>query len=272
MNRALLAVLCGVLLALAGGIRPHDGAKAASPFDDWAAVVVAGDFHAHSGAESEAFDNARHDIGAALIEEGFRPEHLREFSTRPDRYPAEHLMMSEPGLIEAKLTDVATQAKGGCLIYFTSHGSPAGVLVGPRLLSPAGLSQIVDNACGDRPTVVIISACFSGVFVPPMSRPDRLVLTAARPDRSSFGCGESDRYPYFDTCMLQTMPNAKDFADLSRGVQACVADKEVATGMSPPSEPQLFIGSQLRPLLPFYPFPPRSAGGAVQQARTRASP
>ncbi len=72
--------------------------------------------------------------------------------------------------------------------------------------------------------------------------------------------------------MLQTMPNAKDFADLSRGVQACVADKEVATGMSPPSEPQLFIGSQLRPLLPFYPFPPRSAGGAVQQARTRASP
>ena len=272
MKRALLALSCGLLLALAGGGRPSGAARASGPFDDWAAVVVAGDFHAHSGAESEAFDNARRDVGNALLEVGFTADHLKEFSTRPERYPAEHVMLSEPGLIGSKLTDVASQARGGCLVYFTSHGSPAGVVVGPRILSPAGLSQIVDDACGARPTVVIISACYSGVFVPPMSRPDRLVLTAARPDRSSFGCGESDRYPYFDTCMLESLPKAKDFADLGRGVQACVGAKEIATGMSPPSEPQLFIGSQLRPLVPFYPFPPRSAGGGDRQTRARTAP
>ncbi len=272
MSRTVATVLFGLLLALAASFGPAGAARAGGVFDDWAAVVIAGDFHAHSGADSEAFDNARRDVSQALIDAGFQPGHMHEFSVRPERYPSEHLMLSEPGLIGVKLADLATQARGGCLVYFTSHGSPAGVVVGPRLLSPAGLSQLVDNACGERPTVVIISACFSGVFVPPLSRSDRMVLTAARPDRSSFGCGESDRYPYFDTCMLETMPKAKDFADLGRSVQACVANKEIATGMAPPSEPQLFIGSQLRPLVPFYPFPPRPTSVAAQSTRTRAAP
>ena len=181
-------------------------------------------------------------------------------------------MQSEPGLIGAQLANLASEARGGCLVYFTSHGSPAGVVVGPRLLSPAGLSQMVDDACGERPTVVIISACFSGVFVPPLSRPDRMVLTAARPDRSSFGCGEADRYPYFDACMLETLPQAHDFAELGRRVQGCVADKEKATGMAPPSEPQLFLGSQLRPLVPFYPLAVRQTASASELSHGGRAP
>ncbi len=243
-----------MVLALAFATAPVPHASAATPFADWAAVVVAGDFHAHSGQPSEAFDNARRDVTKALLDLGFQPDHLRQFSVRPEHYPEEHVMLSEPELIRLQLSRLAQEEKGGCLVYFTSHGSPAGVVIGPRLLSPAGLSQIVDEACGERPTIVIISACFSGVFIPPLSRTDRMVLTAARPDRSSFGCGEEDRYPYFDACMLDTTPKATDFASLGRGVQACVAAKERATGMAPPSEPQLFIGAQLRPLLPFYPF------------------
>jgi hypothetical protein len=254
MTRALTALALAVILALAGAAIWRAGAQAASPFSNWAAVVVAGDFHAHSGAPSEAFDNARREVAHDLEGLGFDPQNLREFSVRPELYPSEHLMLSEPGLIGQKLADMANQARGGCLVYFTSHGSPAGVVVGNRILSPAGLSQIVDEACGARPTVVVISACFSGVFVPPLSRPDRMVLTAARPDRSSFGCGESDRYPYFDACMLETLPKAGDLAMLGREVQACVAGKEKSTGMSPPSEPQMFVGSQLKPLLPFYPL------------------
>ena len=254
MTRAPAVLALAAVLAIASGALWRRCAHAASPFSDWAAIVVAGDFHAHSGAPSEAFDNARREVAHDLVGLGFEPQNMRQFSVRPELYPSEHLMLSEPGLIGQKLADVASQAHGGCLIYFTSHGSPAGVVVGPRLLSPAGLSQIVDEACGARPTVVVISACFSGVFVPPLSRPDRMVLTAARPDRSSFGCGESDRYPYFDACMLETLPKAGDLGALGREVLACVAAKEKATGMAPPSEPQMFVGSQLKPLLPFYPL------------------
>jgi len=215
-------------------------------------VIVAGDDRAHSGSPSEAFDNARRDVARALVDAGFPPANIRQFSARPERYPQERLMLSDAGLIASQLYGLASAARGGCLVYFTSHGSPDGVLVGDRLLSPAGLSGIVDQACPGRPAVVIVSACFSGVFVPPLARPDRMVLTAARPDRSSFGCGESDRYPYFDACILQELPQGGDFGHIGVAVQQCVARKEVATGMAPPSEPQLFIGSRIRPLLPFY--------------------
>ena len=262
---ALLVLAFGLW---AGAVR-H--AEAASAFSDWAAVVVAGDFHSHDGGDSEAFDNARRDVARDLVGIGFAPGNIRQFSVRPERYPDERLMISEPGLIGQKLTETASQAPGGCLVYFSSHGSPAGVLVGARLLSPAGLSLIVDEACGPRPTVVVVSACFSGVFVPPLARPNRMVLTAARPDRSSFGCGSSDRYPYFDACVIQAMPGASDFADLGRKVQACVSDKEKATGMTPPSEPQMFVGSELKPVIAFYPFdhiPP----AAAPTPKTRRTP
>ena len=79
-----------------------------------------------------------------------------------------------------------------------------------------------------------------------------MILTAARADRSSFGCGSADRYPYFDDCFLHVFPTAHDFAALGPAVQACVAKREVETGMAPPSEPQLSIGAALKPLLPLY--------------------
>ncbi len=243
-------------LLLAAGLWGHAArpARAAGAFADWAAVVISGDFHAHDGGPSEAFDNARRDVSRELVGVGFSAANMRQFSVRPERYQDEHLMISDPDLIGEKLGGLAAQAQGGCLVYFSSHGSPSGVVVGLNLLSPAGLSLMVDQACGSRPTVVIISACFSGVFVQPLGRPNRMVLTAARPDRSSFGCGSSDRYPYFDACVIQTLPSASDFADLGRKVQACVADREKATGMTPPSEPQMFVGSELKPLIAFYPF------------------
>jgi hypothetical protein len=81
-----------------------------------------------------------------------------------------------------------------------------------------------------------------------------MILTAARADRSSFGCGESDKYPYFDDCFLSSMKAAHDFPDLGRAVQACVARKEVETGMKPTSQPQLFIGGELKPVLPLLAF------------------
>jgi hypothetical protein len=64
----------------------------------------------------------------------------------------------------------------------------------------------------------------------------------------------SDKYPYFDACVIQTLPASSDFADLGRRVQVCVADKEKATGMAPPSDPQMYVGPGLKPLIAFYPF------------------
>lgn len=242
----LVGLLAGLLLA-------HPAPAAAdSMFSDWSAVVVAGDWHAHSGGPSEAFDNARRDVSQALEQAGFAAQNLRQFSVRPERYKEAGLQKSAPQAIYNTLVDLTAHAQGGCLVYFSSHGAPDGVVVDQQFLPPGVLAAMLDQTCGKRPTVVIISACFSGVFVPPLASANRMVLTAARPDRSSFGCGEADKYPYFDQCVLESMPGAANFLALGRAVQACVAARETKEGMKPPSEPQLFVGPQLKPLLPLY--------------------
>jgi hypothetical protein len=228
---------------------------------DWAVVVVAGDWHAHSGGPSEAFDNARRDVTQALEHAGFAAANVRQFSVRPERYKDAGLDKSDLNTIFNSMVDLTGKATGGCLVYFSSHGAPQGVVVDQQILPPPVLAGMLDRTCGTRPTVVVISACFSGVFVPALASANRMVLTAARPDRSSFGCGEADKYPYFDECFLSSISDAKTFPALGVAVQTCVATREVKEGMKPPSEPQLFIGGALRPLLPFYALasgPPRT--------------
>ena len=227
---------------------------AAGAMANWAAVVVAGDYRAHSGAPSEVFDNARRDLVKALIAKGFAPDHIGQFSVRPERYPKDGVLKSEGTPVLQHLRALAATAKSGCLIYITSHGSPEGVQVGERLWTPNMMLALVNDTCSGRPTVVVISACFSGVFVPLLADPNRMVLTAARPDRASFGCGEQDRYTYFDGCVLQEIGAAHDFAALGRAAQACVAQRERDTKAEPASEPQLDIGAELRPMLPLYAF------------------
>ena len=249
--------LFGVLAALGVVLAASCAQSAPSPFADWAAVVVSGDFHAaHTNNPTETFDNARRDVAAALIRKGFAAGNLREFSVRPERYPDIKPGKADLDPIYKGLTDLTQQAKSGCLVYFTSHGSPQGVVLDGQILPPQLMDEMVSEACGKRPTVVIISACFSGVFVPAMADSNREIITAARPDRSSFGCSESDKYPYFDACMLHVLPQAHDFVALGPEVQQCVAQREAETGASPPSEPQFYVGPALRPILPLMAFAP----------------
>jgi len=76
-------------------------------------------------------------------------------------------------------------AKDILVVLLTSHGSPDGlaVVAGHRTetLSPRALRSML-NASGARYRVVIISACYSGVFARALADPRTLVITAAAPD------------------------------------------------------------------------------------------
>jgi Peptidase C13 family len=235
-----VALLCAAFAAA-----PADAAG----FSDWAAIVVAGDWHSHSGAPSEVFDNARHDIVADLPKLGFAPANIVQFSVRSDNHPGtEH---SDKQTIADDLWDLSNRTAGGCFVYFTSHGSPDGIVLGEGLLSPAAMAGMIDNACGSRPTVVFVAACFSGVFIDPLSAPNRFVMTAARPDRPSFGCGDNDHYTFFDNCFLDSVGSTGDFPALADAIRACVSRKE-AEIQAYPSEPQLSIGANVPATVPHW--------------------
>lgn len=220
------------------------------PFADWAAIVVAGDHEASDGSPSQGFDNARRDVSADLLKLGFARANLAEFSVRPREYKNEKLFISRPTTIMHTLDRLAARAKGGCLLYFSSHGEQEGVIVGEWIVPPPTLAHIVDGACGARPTVVVISACFSGVMLPALKKPNRMIVTAARRDRTSFGCGQNDRYPFFDDCILESWNHSANFPDLAYKARACVIAREKAEHLSPPSDPQIWIGPEASTSLP----------------------
>jgi hypothetical protein len=236
----VIAALCAALLA---------APASAADFSNWAAIVVAGDWHSHSGAPSEVFDNARKDVSADLTRLGFSPNNILQFSVRPERYPGSGAAHSDKQTIANDLWDLSNRTTGGCLAYFTSHGSPDGMVLNEGTLSPTAMAAMLDNACGSRPTVVFVVACFSGVFVDQLSGPNRFVMTAA--DRPSFGCGDNDHYTFFDNCWLDSVNAAGDFPTLASTIRACVTRKE-AEIHAYPSEPQLSIGANVAAQLPHW--------------------
>jgi hypothetical protein len=224
----------------------------AGAFGAWAAVVVAGDYRAHSGTPAEFFDNARRDIAKSLVDMGFDPANIRQFSVRPGRYTDPVPLATDYKVLSDTLDTLTKTARGGCFLYFTSHGAPQGIVFGDYGLTPEVMAQLVDDYCSDRPTIVVVSACFSGVFIPALANENRMIITAARPDRTSFGCSEDFKYTFFDQCVLESIPQSQTFPDLAMKAQACVAAREEKEGMSPPSEPQVFIGDRIAPLLDYY--------------------
>lgn len=95
-----------------------------------------------------------------------------------------------------------------------------------------------------RPTLLILSACHSGSFLPALSSPTRVILAAAAADRSSFGCQFHSSNTYFVDALLN-QPSLPDttIEQLMAQAQVAIDKKERAQKLSPPSLPQISIGS-----------------------------
>ncbi|MEK1907466.1 MAG: C13 family peptidase [Pseudomonas sp.] len=130
-------------------------------------------------------------------------------------------------------------------IYLTSHGSRDHQLSldQPRLQLdslPADELASLLQPLKDRYKVVVISACYSGGFIPPLKDDKTLVMTASRADRVSFGCADENDFTYFGRALFAEAFNETD--DLQRAFElasATVAKKEKADDFQP-SEPQLW--------------------------------
>lgn len=130
-------------------------------------------------------------------------------------------------------------------IYLTSHGSRKHELSldQPRLqLSdlPASELAVLLQPLRERHKVVVISACYSGGFIPLLQDDKTLVMTAARADRVSFGCSEDNDFTYFGRALFAEALNETD--DLQRAFElakAKVAEREQADGFEA-SEPQIW--------------------------------
>ena len=137
-------------------------------------------------------------------------------------------------------------------LILTSHGSRVGLAVkaGRRtqILTPAHLADVLERT-GVRHKVVVISACYSGVFIPRLANPDRLVITAADADHPSFGCQDKARWTYFgDAFFNVALRKTKSLADAFVVARALVRKRELREHFEP-SNPQIAGGANVQPLL-----------------------
>jgi hypothetical protein len=154
----------------------------------------------------------------------------------------------------ARIGSVMDPKRDILFLYMTSHGSPDhsfSVSFPPFPLEdiqPEDLRAMLDEA-GIQNRVIVVSACYSGGFVEPLKTDSSLIMTAAAADRSSFGCSSEENFTYFGRAYFdEALRSTNSFVEAFRIAAPRIAQRESRQGFLP-SEPQIFIGPQIRPIL-----------------------
>ena len=137
------------------------------------------------------------------------------------------------------------------LLYVTAHGDEGFGLSAhaPPLdlapVNPTVLARALNDA-GIKWRVLVISACYSGGFIEPLKDDHTLIVTASAADRRSFGCENGNDWTYFGEAYFgQAFAQTKSFIDAFPVAAQAVAQREAAEKLSPPSNPQMFVGRRI---------------------------
>jgi len=135
-------------------------------------------------------------------------------------------------------------------LFLTSHGREDGRLVvdfgelGLNDLEPRELRRILDET-RIKWRVLVVSACFSGAFLPALESPQTLVITAAASDRSSFGCAHENTWTYFGEAFFRDALAAQpNLVDAFKAASGLIAARERRGGKEP-SRPQMAVGGEI---------------------------
>ena len=137
------------------------------------------------------------------------------------------------------------------LLYLTMHGTPEHELalffppLVNDLLTPDDLAHVLDRA-GIRNRVIVMSACYSGGFIRRLRGDGTLLMTAARSDRPSFGCGDDSTATFFGRAWLaEGLNRSTDFVEAFRHAEGRIQHWERAKEYEA-SHPQLSQGARIK--------------------------
>jgi hypothetical protein len=115
-------------------------------------------------------------------------------------------------------------------------------------LSDDDLATALEDS-GIKRRIIVISACYAGAFIQPLENPDTIVIAAAAPDRTSFGCSDDRDMTYFGEAFYRdALPRARSLQDAFSAAKAAIADRERQENETP-SQPQAYFGTQISAVL-----------------------
>lgn len=158
------------------------------------------------------------------------------------------------------IAEAMDKEKDVLVLLMTSHGEQTGFalqLPGNKVaeLTPQQVASTLDGE-GIKNRVLIVSACFSGIFVPPLANDDTVVMTASDDKNTSFGCAPERDWTYFgDALFKQSMQPGTDFATAFDHARVLIHGWELMDRVAP-SNPQGHFGPALvAKLAPFFAAP-----------------
>ncbi len=135
-------------------------------------------------------------------------------------------------------------------LFVTSHGStdPATISVNNSGLDLTQLTpERLKTALAATPIkwkVIVVSACYSGGFIPALRDDNTLVITASSADRNSFGCDDRNSMTDFGRAYFEEALNTtRSFTAAFEMAKKRIAKREKAAGLTP-SQPQMAMGKQ----------------------------
>ena len=133
-------------------------------------------------------------------------------------------------------------------LFMTSHGEKRsfGLQLPSTIvrLRPSEVAAVL-NREGIKNRVVIVSACYSGIFVKPLADENTIVLTAADKKSTSFGCAEGREWTYFgDALFHHSLKPGTDFRDAFAKARGLIAEWEKRDRFTS-SNPQGHFGEAL---------------------------
>jgi len=151
-------------------------------------------------------------------------------------------------IVLARFAEVMDKSEDVVVLYTSSHGAQIGIAYndadqGYGFISPSRLWSMF-GALGIERRLVIVSACYSGVFVPMMATDDSAIVTAADADHTSFGCQSDNDWTFFgDALINHALRKRQPLQAAVDEARSLVASWE-ARGRIDPSNPQIAIGSR----------------------------
>ena len=149
----------------------------------------------------------------------------------------------------ARVAELMDRQEDVLVLYTTSHGAPYGIVykdgdAGVAAISPQRLYAVLSRL-GIENRLLLVSACFAGVFVPMLQSPTTAIVTAASADRTSFGCQADSDWTFFgDALVNHALRKPQPLAAAARDAFGLITAWE-AKGKLEPSQPQLSIGADV---------------------------
>ena len=134
------------------------------------------------------------------------------------------------------------------VLFMTSHGEKTGFALelpgAVAELTPQQVAATLDGA-GIKNRIVIVSACYSGIFVPLLNNANTIVLTASDAQNTSFGCAPERDWTYFgDAFFRQSLHPGTDFESAFDHARILIQGWELMDHATP-SNPQGAFGRAL---------------------------